>query len=76
MNFISSQMRAIDDAIEAFERSQDFQALGSALQRAIEQFGFASFEFVEISDLGPNTPFHFGTSGRWRDIYVANGFRF
>ncbi len=76
MNFISSQMRAIDDAIEAFERAQDFQLLGKALQHAIEQFGFASFEFVEITDLGPNTPFHFGTSGRWRDVYVANGFRF
>jgi LuxR family quorum sensing-dependent transcriptional regulator len=76
MNFIISQMRAIDDAIEAFDRAQSFPALGNALQEALEQFGFASFEFVEISDLGPNTPFHFGTSGRWRDIYVANGFRF
>jgi LuxR family quorum sensing-dependent transcriptional regulator len=75
MNFIISQMRAIDDAIEAFERAQDLPALGEALQDAIERFGFASFEFVEISDLGPKTPFHFGTSGRWRDIYVANGFR-
>lgn len=74
-SFISFQTRAIDDAIEAFERAQDFPALASALQHAIEQFGFASFEFVEISELGPKAPFHFGTSGRWSDMYFANGLR-
>lgn len=76
MTFRSSQTRMIDDAVASFERAQDFRALANALQHAIAQYGFASFEFVEISNLGPDTPFHFGTSGRWRDTYIANGFRF
>lgn len=69
-------MNKTDRDLQRLEQMNDFPSLTDAFQRIIADFGFASFEMVETTDLHPHTPFHFGTSGAWRRLYIANGFRF
>jgi DNA-binding CsgD family transcriptional regulator len=69
-------MQMIDSAINTLERAGDIAALSAAFQRIVEDNGFFAFEAVETTELQPDTPFHFGTADEWRQVYIANGFRF
>jgi DNA-binding CsgD family transcriptional regulator len=69
-------MQMIDSAINTLERAGDIAALSATFQRIVEDNGFFAFEAVETTELQPDTPFHFGTADEWRQVYIANGFRF
>ena len=65
----------LDEAIDAVEGCQTVDTLKRALQAIVEDYGFASYAFVEISDPGNDAPLLIATSDpRWNHDYRSNGF--
>lgn len=65
----------LDEALNLVEGCDTVEALRGGLQRIIEDHGFASYAFVEISDPGEEAPLLVATSDpRWNDDYRSNRF--
>jgi LuxR family transcriptional regulator, quorum-sensing system regulator BjaR1 len=65
----------IDEAIGSIEAATDICGLKAAMQAAIENYGFAAFNFIDAGKAYEAVPLYFGTSGqRWETEYRDNGF--
>lgn len=60
----------IDEAIGSIETCRSIDDLKKALQRIVECYGFASFNFLDAGRPHLDEPYYFGTSGAaWEDEY-------
>lgn len=64
-----------EEAIAAIETCNDVDCLSRTLQRIIEAYGFASFNFLDAGHPEVDEPLFFGTSGHaWEEEYRSNKF--
>lgn len=65
----------ISDAIDAVEGCTSLDELKSTFQRVIENYGFASYAYVDIGHPEVDDPFVLATTDAdWDETYRANGF--
>jgi len=65
----------LDEAIGDLEACENTSALKDAMQRIAENYGFASYNFLDAGRPHVETPFYFGTTGAsWETTYAGNGF--
>ena len=65
----------VSDAIDAVERCASLEELRTTFQRLIENYGFASFAYVDIGHPEVDDPFVIATTDRsWDETYRDNGF--
>jgi LuxR family quorum sensing-dependent transcriptional regulator len=66
---------SLEETIAAIEGCQSLDELGAALQRIVEDYGFAAFDFIDVGQPHLDLPFHSGTSGKkWEEEYISNKF--
>lgn len=67
--------RSLDEAIGAIEAAVSTSELRAVLQKIIENYGFASFAFIDVSTPGLENPLVIGTnSPEWDREYRSEGF--
>lgn len=65
----------VEETIAAIEGCETLEELKALLQRTIENFGFAAFEFIDVGQPHLDLPFYSGTAGKpWEQEYVSNNF--
>ncbi|MCU0731137.1 MAG: LuxR C-terminal-related transcriptional regulator [Hyphomonas sp.] len=65
----------LDEAIASIEGATTIAGLKGAMQKAIERYGFASFNFIDAGKAYEEVPLYFGTTGeRWESDYRGNNF--
>lgn len=65
----------VEEAITAVEASSDLDELKNTLQRIAEDYGFASFNFLDVGNPHQDVPFYMGTTGEaWESDYKSNKF--
>lgn len=65
----------VDEAIGIIESCFSMIELRDALQKIIEEFGFSSFNFLDVGQPHADIPYYIGTTGeRWENEYKSNGF--
>lgn len=65
----------LEGALADIDVCETTQALRTAMQRIVENYGFASYDFVDAGSAHAAKPFHFGTTERqWEDAYTQNNF--
>jgi LuxR family transcriptional regulator, quorum-sensing system regulator BjaR1 len=65
----------LDEAIGDIESCASTAELRHAMQRIAENYGFASFNFLDAGRPHVETPFYFGTTGEaWERTYDSNRF--
>ena len=65
----------VEEAIAAVEASNDLDELKNTLQRIAEDYGFASFNFLDVGNPHQDVPFYMGTTGdAWESDYKSNKF--
>ncbi|HEX2724431.1 MAG TPA: LuxR C-terminal-related transcriptional regulator [Beijerinckiaceae bacterium] len=65
----------IDRAIAEFETCTTMQELRDKLQKVSENYGFASFNFLDTGQPHLDLPFYVGTTGEaWEREYISNKF--
>jgi len=65
----------IDRAIAEFETCATMAELRDKLQRVIENYGFAAFNFLDTGQPHLDAPYYLGTSGKaWEQEYLDNKF--
>lgn len=65
----------LDETIAGIESCGTLDELRSLLQKVVERFGFAAFNFVDAGQPHRDVPFHFGTvDGAWKEEYIRNNF--
>jgi LuxR family transcriptional regulator, quorum-sensing system regulator BjaR1 len=65
----------LDEAIGDIEACRNTAELRRAMQRIAENYGFASYNFLDAGRPHVETPFYFGTSGsEWERTYGDNRF--
>ena len=65
----------LDETIAAIESCQSLEQLRALLQKVVEDYGFAAFDFIDVGQPHVDLPFHYGTSGaRWEQEYISNSF--
>jgi DNA-binding CsgD family transcriptional regulator len=65
----------LDEAIGDIESCQSTDELRGAMQRIAENYGFASYNFLDAGRPHVETPFYFGTTGEaWERTYDSNRF--
>jgi LuxR family transcriptional regulator, quorum-sensing system regulator BjaR1 len=65
----------LDEAIGDIEACRNTAELRRAMQRIAENYGFASYNFLDAGRPHIETPFYFGTSGsKWESTYDSNRF--
>jgi LuxR family transcriptional regulator, quorum-sensing system regulator BjaR1 len=65
----------LDEAIGSIEAATTIDGLKAAMQAAVENYGFAAFNFIDAGKAYEEVPLYFGTSGkRWETEYRDNDF--
>jgi DNA-binding CsgD family transcriptional regulator len=65
----------IDRAIAEFETCATIEELRDKLQKVIENYGFAAFNFLDTGQPHLDVPYYLGTSGKaWEQEYLDNKF--
>jgi len=65
----------LDEAIGDIEACRTTEELRGVMQRIAENYGFASYNFLDAGRPHVESPFYFGTSGEaWERTYDANRF--
>jgi DNA-binding CsgD family transcriptional regulator len=68
-------MTALSEMIDGFETASSIDELKRLMQDAIEDFGFAAFNFFDAGRPHLDVPLFFGTTGHaWEEEYRRNGF--
>lgn len=63
----------LEETIGSIETCRSIDDLTKVLQRIVEGYGFASFNFLDAGRPHLDEPFYFGTSGKaWEDEYRTN----
>lgn len=64
----------LDEAIDSVEGCHTLGELKSRLHTVVQDYGFASFGFVDVGSPGIDEPFWMATSDqRWNDDYLTHG---
>jgi DNA-binding CsgD family transcriptional regulator len=65
----------LDEIIGDIEATQSLAELKQVLQRIVEYYGFAAYNFLDTGHPHLDVPFYFGTSGEaWEHEYLRNNF--
>jgi LuxR family transcriptional regulator, quorum-sensing system regulator BjaR1 len=65
----------VGELIDGFEAAKTLEELQVKLQLAIENFGFAAYNFFDAGKAHLDLPFYFGTTGlKWEAEYKSNNF--
>ena len=65
----------LEETIADIEACRSMPELKATLQRIIENYGFAAFDFIDAGQPHLDLPFHIGTSGEaWEREYISNNF--
>lgn len=65
----------LDEMIGDIEGCNTLDALKVVLQKIVENYGFAAYNFLDIGHPNVDVPLYFGTSGRaWESEYLQNNF--
>jgi len=65
----------LDEVIADIQASTDLDDLKRTLQRIVENYGFAAFNFLDTGHPNIDVPMYFGTSGKaWESEYLRNNF--
>jgi LuxR family quorum sensing-dependent transcriptional regulator len=65
----------IDELIAEIQGCSTLDDLKLALQRIVESYGFAAFNFLDTGHPNVDVPMYFGTSGKaWESEYLRNNF--
>lgn len=68
-------MMTLSELIDTFEMAANIDELKSVMQDAIEEYGFAAFNFFDAGRPHLDEPFYFGTTGEaWENEYKQNSF--
>jgi LuxR family quorum sensing-dependent transcriptional regulator len=66
---------SLDRAIADFETCATMEELRDRLQKVIENYGFAAFNFLDTGQPHLDVPYYLGTSGKaWEQEYLDNKF--
>lgn len=65
----------VGEIIQGFEEADSVERLQELMQSAIEDFGFAAYNFFDAGRAHLEVPLYFGTTGEaWEGEYRSNGF--
>lgn len=68
-------MTHVEEHIGDIEACSDLDSLKSCLQAIAEEYGFASFNFLDVGNPHVDVPYYMGTTGEaWENDYRSNGF--
>jgi LuxR family quorum sensing-dependent transcriptional regulator len=65
----------LDELIADIQACKDLEDLKVTLQRIVEGYGFAAYNFLDTGHPNVDVPMYFGTSGKaWESEYLRNNF--
>lgn len=71
----TAKLFSILEMVDGFEAAETLEALQRKMQIAIEQFGFAAYNFFDAGKAHLDAPYFFGTTGKaWENEYRTNNF--